>query len=146
MQVKRHMDELDMLVEACTNESTAAAMLAASLMCPVRGSATWKSVVGANVASNALSNLTSPGVMEGAWRHAGKGELDLRSAEPTTWRAGPHWRGGPGGRCYWLARSAFGYFDRSGRYTQYSAPACDRCHPIIWAARPKKDVSLNTGA
>jgi indolepyruvate ferredoxin oxidoreductase alpha subunit len=41
-------------------------MLAASIMYPVRGAVTWKSVVGTNVASDALSNLASPGVMGGA--------------------------------------------------------------------------------
>ena len=44
----------------------AAAMLAASIMYPARGAVTWKSVVGTNVASDALSNLSSPGVMGGA--------------------------------------------------------------------------------
>ncbi len=44
----------------------AAAMLGASIMYPVRGAVTWKSVVGTNVASDALSNLSSPGVMGGA--------------------------------------------------------------------------------
>ena len=41
-------------------------MLAASIMYPARGAVTWKSVVGTNVASDALSNLSSPGVMGGA--------------------------------------------------------------------------------
>src|SRR5690606_13187232 len=49
-----------------TNESSAAAMLAGSIMYPARGAVTWKSVVGTNVASDALSNLASPGVMGGA--------------------------------------------------------------------------------
>jgi indolepyruvate ferredoxin oxidoreductase alpha subunit len=66
VQAKPYMDELGVHVEACTNESSAAAMLAASIMYPVRGAVTWKSVVGTNVASDALSNLASPGVMGGA--------------------------------------------------------------------------------
>ncbi|RYY88958.1 MAG: indolepyruvate ferredoxin oxidoreductase subunit alpha, partial [Comamonadaceae bacterium] len=37
-----------------------------SIMYPVRGAVTWKSVVGTNVASDALSNLASPGVLGGA--------------------------------------------------------------------------------
>lgn len=66
VQARPYLDELGVHVEACTNESSAAAMLAASIMYPVRGAVTWKSVVGTNVASDALSNLASPGVMGGA--------------------------------------------------------------------------------
>ncbi|MBP8018991.1 MAG: indolepyruvate ferredoxin oxidoreductase subunit alpha [Hylemonella sp.] len=66
IQARPYLDELGVHVEACTNESSAAAMLAASIMYPVRGAVTWKSVVGTNVASDALSNLASPGVMGGA--------------------------------------------------------------------------------
>ena len=66
VQAKDYMGELGVHVEACTNESAAAAMLAASVMYPVRGAVTWKSVVGTNVASDALSNLASPGVLGGA--------------------------------------------------------------------------------
>ncbi|NIM42993.1 MAG: indolepyruvate ferredoxin oxidoreductase [Hydrogenophaga sp.] len=66
VQARDYMDELGVHVEACTNESSAAAMLAASIMYPVRGAVTWKSVVGTNVASDALSNLASAGVMGGA--------------------------------------------------------------------------------
>jgi indolepyruvate ferredoxin oxidoreductase alpha subunit len=40
-------------------------MLGASINYPVRGAVTWKSVVGTNVASDALSNLASPGVVGG---------------------------------------------------------------------------------
>ncbi len=66
VQAKDLMGELGVLVEACTNEASAAAMLGASIMYPVRGTVTWKSIVGTNVASDALSNLSSPGVMGGA--------------------------------------------------------------------------------
>ncbi|MBN9425588.1 MAG: indolepyruvate ferredoxin oxidoreductase subunit alpha [Burkholderiales bacterium] len=66
VQARDYMDELGVHVEACTNEASAAAMLAASIMYPVRGAVTWKSVVGTNVASDALSNLASPGVIGGA--------------------------------------------------------------------------------
>ena len=66
VQARPYLDELGVHVEACTNESSAAAMLGASIMYPVRGAVTWKSVVGTNVASDALSNLASPGVMGGA--------------------------------------------------------------------------------
>src|SRR6187549_2001204 len=60
------MSELGVHVETCTNEASAAAMLGASISYPLRGAVTWKSIVGTNVASDALSNLASPGVMGGA--------------------------------------------------------------------------------
>ena len=60
------MEELGVHVEACANEASAAAMLGASINYPVRGAVTWKSIVGTNVASDALSNLASPGVKGGA--------------------------------------------------------------------------------
>ena len=53
-------------LETCTNEASAAAMLAASINYPLRGAVTWKSIVGTNVAADALSNLSSPGVIGGA--------------------------------------------------------------------------------
>jgi indolepyruvate ferredoxin oxidoreductase alpha subunit len=59
------MDELGVHVESCANEAAAAAMLGASLNYPLRGAVTWKSIVGTNVASDALSNLSSPGVKGG---------------------------------------------------------------------------------
>lgn len=59
------MSELGIKVATCTNEAAAAAMLGASINYPVRGAVTWKSVVGTNVASDALSNLASPGVIGG---------------------------------------------------------------------------------
>ncbi len=65
VQAKDYMSELGVHVEACTNEASAAAMLGASIMYPVRGAVTWKSIVGTNVAADALSNLASPGVMGG---------------------------------------------------------------------------------
>ena len=55
-----------MHVEACSNEASAAAMLGASIHYPLRGAVTWKSIVGTNVAADALSNLASPGVIGGA--------------------------------------------------------------------------------
>jgi indolepyruvate ferredoxin oxidoreductase alpha subunit len=60
------MDELGVHVEACSNEASAAAMLGASIHYPLRGAVTWKSIVGTNVAADALSNLSSPGVTGGA--------------------------------------------------------------------------------
>jgi indolepyruvate ferredoxin oxidoreductase alpha subunit len=61
-----YLGELGVHVETCTNEASAAAMLGASINYPVRGAVTWKAIVGTNVASDALSNLSSPGVMGGA--------------------------------------------------------------------------------
>jgi len=66
VQARDYLDTLGVHVEACTNEAAAAAMLAASVNYPVRGAVTWKSIVGTNVASDALSNLASPGVVGGA--------------------------------------------------------------------------------
>ncbi|MCG6903633.1 MAG: indolepyruvate ferredoxin oxidoreductase subunit alpha [Rhodobacter sp.] len=65
VQAKPLMQQLGVHVEPCTNEASAAAMLGASIMYPVRGAVTWKSIVGTNVAADALSNLASPGVMGG---------------------------------------------------------------------------------
>jgi indolepyruvate ferredoxin oxidoreductase alpha subunit len=66
VQAKPYMDELGVHVQACSNEASAAAMLGASIHYPVRGAVTWKSIVGTNVASDALANLSSPGVTGGA--------------------------------------------------------------------------------
>ena len=60
------LDSLGVHVETCANEAAACAMLAASINYPVRGCAVWKSTVGTNVASDALSNLASAGVTGGA--------------------------------------------------------------------------------
>lgn len=59
------LDELGVLYEPAANEAGAASMLAASINYPVRGAAVWKSTVGTNVASDALSNLASAGVRGG---------------------------------------------------------------------------------
>jgi indolepyruvate ferredoxin oxidoreductase alpha subunit len=60
------LDELGIHLETCANEASAAALLAASINYPLRGCVTWKSIVGTNVASDALSNLASAGVTGGA--------------------------------------------------------------------------------
>eukprot|EP01030_Chromulinospumella_sphaerica_P027973 gene27973-28278_t len=54
------------LEKSSASEATAAAMLSASVMYPIRGAVTWKSTAGTNVASDALSNLASGGVNGGA--------------------------------------------------------------------------------
>src|SRR5262245_63704167 len=66
VQAREYLDTLGVHVEACANEASAAAMLGASIHYPVRGAVTWKSIVGTNVAADALSNLASPGVVGGA--------------------------------------------------------------------------------
>jgi indolepyruvate ferredoxin oxidoreductase, alpha subunit len=66
VQSKDYLAELGVHVEACSNEASAAAMLGASIHYPLRGAVTWKSIVGTNVAADALSNLASPGVVGGA--------------------------------------------------------------------------------
>ncbi len=65
VQARDYMDELGVHVEACTSEAAAAAMLGASINYPARGAVTWKSIVGTNVAADALSYLASAGVMGG---------------------------------------------------------------------------------
>jgi indolepyruvate ferredoxin oxidoreductase, alpha subunit len=60
------ISDLGVHLETCTNEASAAAMLGASVNYPLRGAVTWKSIVGTNVAADALSNLASPGVIGGA--------------------------------------------------------------------------------
>src|SRR5690349_11707666 len=66
VQARPYLDELGVHVQACANEASAAAMLGASIHYPLRGAVTWKSIVGTNVAADALSNLSSPGVRGGA--------------------------------------------------------------------------------
>lgn len=60
------LESLGVHFEASASEATAAAMLAASVNYPLRGAVAWKSVVGTNVASDALSNVASGGVTGGA--------------------------------------------------------------------------------
>ncbi|MDE2150312.1 MAG: indolepyruvate ferredoxin oxidoreductase subunit alpha [Gammaproteobacteria bacterium] len=60
------MAELGVHFEASASEAAAAAMLAASVNYPLRGAVAWKSVVGTNVASDALANVASGGVTGGA--------------------------------------------------------------------------------
>jgi indolepyruvate ferredoxin oxidoreductase alpha subunit len=60
------MDNLGVHIENNASEAGAAAMLSASINYPLRGAVTFKSIVGTNVASDALSNLASAGVKGGA--------------------------------------------------------------------------------
>ncbi len=59
------LDRYGVHFEVNASEASAAAMLSASINYPLRGAVTWKSTVGTNVASDALSNLASAGVMGG---------------------------------------------------------------------------------
>ena len=60
------IEELGVHIETNASEAGAAAMLGASINYPLRGAVTFKSTVGTNVASDALSNLASAGVKGGA--------------------------------------------------------------------------------
>ena len=60
------LDPLGVHFEQSASEAGAAALLGASINYPLRGAVTWKSIVGTNVASDALSNLASAGVVGGA--------------------------------------------------------------------------------
>lgn len=60
------LGELGVHFEQSASEAAAGAMLAASVNYPLRGAVAWKSVVGTNVASDALSNIASSGVTGGA--------------------------------------------------------------------------------
>ena len=60
------LNELGVHFESSASEAAAAAMLSASVMYPLRGAVTWKSTAGTNVASDALTNLASGGVMGGS--------------------------------------------------------------------------------
>ncbi|MBU0554999.1 MAG: indolepyruvate ferredoxin oxidoreductase subunit alpha [Alphaproteobacteria bacterium] len=60
------LGELGVNFQSSASEATAAAMLSASVMYPLRGAVAWKSTVGTNVASDALANLASGGVTGGA--------------------------------------------------------------------------------
>src|SRR5437660_10960431 len=63
---REFLDELGVHVETNANEAGAATMLGASIHYPMRGAVAFKSTVGTNVASDALSNLASAGVKGGA--------------------------------------------------------------------------------
>ncbi len=82
VQARDYLDELGVHVEPCTSEASAAAMLGASINYPARGAVTWKSVVGTNVAADALSYLASAGVMGGTLIVLGEdyGEGGVRGA------------------------------------------------------------------
>ncbi len=60
------LEEMGIHIETNASEAGAAAMLGASINYPLRGAVTFKSTVGTNVASDALSNLASAGVKGGA--------------------------------------------------------------------------------
>src|SRR4029077_6205266 len=53
-------------LDASASAAAAPALPGASINYPMRGAVTWKSIVGTNVAADALSNLSSAGVIGGA--------------------------------------------------------------------------------
>src|SRR6266849_1597775 len=57
---------LGVYFEQSGSEAAAAALLGASINYPMRGAVTWKSVVGTNVASDALSHVAAAGVDGGS--------------------------------------------------------------------------------
>ncbi len=59
------LEDLGVRFETSASEASAAAMLAASVNYPLRGAVAWKSTVGTNVASDALANVASAGVVGG---------------------------------------------------------------------------------
>jgi indolepyruvate ferredoxin oxidoreductase alpha subunit len=63
---ERVLKPMGVYLDASANEAAAAALLGASINYPMRGAVTWKSIVGTNVAADALSNLASSGVIGGA--------------------------------------------------------------------------------
>ena len=60
------LNPLGIYFEQSGSEAAAAALLGASINYPMRGAVTWKSVVGTNVASDALSHVASAGVIGGS--------------------------------------------------------------------------------
>jgi indolepyruvate ferredoxin oxidoreductase alpha subunit len=67
VQARPYVDTLGVHVEACSNEASGRGDAGrVSIHYPLRGCVTWKSIVGTNVAADALSNLASPGVTGGA--------------------------------------------------------------------------------
>ncbi|MBI2528636.1 MAG: indolepyruvate ferredoxin oxidoreductase subunit alpha [Candidatus Rokubacteria bacterium] len=60
------LEPMGVYLDASASEAAAAALLGASINYPMRGAVTWKSIVGTNVAADALSNLASAGVLGGA--------------------------------------------------------------------------------
>ncbi len=59
------LKEMGIYFDCSGNEASAAALLSASINYPIRGSVNWK-IVGTNVASDALSHISSSGVTGGA--------------------------------------------------------------------------------
>ena len=74
------LDELGVYFENSASEATAAASLAASVHYPLRGAITFQSTVGFNVASDALANLSSGGVLGGALHPRSKRWLGIHQS------------------------------------------------------------------
>ncbi len=74
------LEPLGVQLEASASEAGAAALLGASIHYPLRGAVTWKSIVGTNVASDALSNLASAGVVGGTLIIVGEDYARVRAS------------------------------------------------------------------
>ncbi|MEK7878838.1 MAG: indolepyruvate ferredoxin oxidoreductase, partial [candidate division NC10 bacterium] len=59
------LSPLGIYFDSSESEASAAALLGASINYPIRGAVCWKSTVGTNVASDALSHVASAGVLGG---------------------------------------------------------------------------------
>lgn len=59
------LEPMGIYFDSSANEAAAAALLGASINYPIRGAVIWKSAVGTNVASDALSHVASAGVVGG---------------------------------------------------------------------------------
>jgi indolepyruvate ferredoxin oxidoreductase alpha subunit len=75
------LEPMGVYLDASANEAAAAALLGASINYPMRGAVTWKSIVGTNVAADALSNLASLAALAslaerwGGWFVTGSGTV-----------------------------------------------------------------------
>jgi indolepyruvate ferredoxin oxidoreductase alpha subunit len=115
VQAKGYMDELGRACGGVFQRGLGCSDAGRAIHYPLRGAVTWKSIVGTNVASDALSNLSSPGVKggvivvvgedygEGASviqerTHAYALKSGMMPAGPAP-RLGPH--GGPGRARLW---------------------------------------------
>ena len=117
--------------ELSGSEAAAAALLGASINYPMRGAVTWKSVVGTNVASDALSHVASAGVTGSnlAAVQAGEDTALLPQAMP---RARRDW---PGDARYRRRRGGVRR-PQSPELPYPSRAPSTAVHPRTWCARP----------
>ena len=117
------LGELGVHFESSANEAAAAATLATSVMYPIRGAVTFKSTAGTNVASDALSNLSSSGVTRGRADHPGgglrRGLLDHAGAQPRLRDEVAVVADGPAAE---FCRRSSGWWNRGSRCRRRPAP------------------------